>query len=229
MMPRRARIIPEEGAMHIMCRGNNKQYILPRDQDKLRYYILLKRYKGKNHIDILHYCIMNNHVHLIVRLNSRSLISKFMKQVNLSYSIYYRKNHDYCGHVWQGRFKSNLVDTDIYLMRCGKYIELNPSRAGLVEDPARYLYSSYNFYVNGQPDPVLSFNPVYLELSTCPETRRIRYKEFVLDHNIFCHETFANHMFIGNQQFIEKMETLYKIANSKKLRGRPKNIESSKN
>jgi len=228
MMPRVGRIVPEDGAMHIMCRGNNKQYILSRDQDKLRYYQLLKKYKAENQIDILHYCLMNNHVHLIVWLNCHNLLSRFMKQVNLSYFLYYRNNYDYCGHIWQGRFKSNIIDTDIYLMQCGKYIELNPSRAGLVTDLNMYSHSSYNFYANGHPDPVLSPNPLYFELSTCPEVRRKRYQEFVLDQKVVCHETFASHLFIGNPDFIDKMEKLYRVANSKKKRGRPKNYEPSK-
>ena len=90
MMPRVGRIVPKDGALHIMCRGNNKQSILSQDQDQYKYYSLLEKYKEENQLDILHYCLMNNHVHLIVWLNFQSRISRFMKQVNLSYFFYYK-------------------------------------------------------------------------------------------------------------------------------------------
>ncbi|UCE41437.1 MAG: transposase [Candidatus Aminicenantes bacterium] len=222
MMPRVERIIPEDGAMHIMCRGNNKQTILSKYQDKSMYYCLLKKYKEENRVHILHYCLMNNHVHLIVKLNSQSLLSRFMKQVNLSYFFYYKNIYDYCGHMWQDRFKSNLIETDIYLLQCGKYIELNPVRAGLVASPEMYTFSSYNYYANGHIDTILSPNPLYIELSTCPEKRKKRFRNFVLDQKVVCHDAFANHLFIGNLDFISKMEGLYEVANAKKKKGRPK-------
>ncbi len=221
MMPRVGRIVPKDGALHIMCRGNNKQSILSQDQDKYKYYSLLEKYKEENQLDILHYCLMNNHVHLIVWLNFQSRISRFMKQVNLSYFFYYKCKYGYCGHMWQDRFKSNIIDTDIYLLQCGKYIELNPLRAGLVTSPEMYPFSSYNFYANGNHDNVLSPNPLYIELSSCPEIRKKHFRKFVLDQKVVCHDSFANHLFLGNPDFIGRMEKFYNVTNSKKKRGRP--------
>jgi putative transposase len=225
MMPRAGRIIPEDGAIHVMCRGNNKQTILSKYQDKLMYYCLLKKYKEENRVHILHYCIMNNHVHMIIKLNPQSLLSRFMKQVNLSYLLYYKNIYDYYGHLWQDRFKSNIIDSDIYLLQCGKYIELNPVRAGLVAAPEMYTFSSYNYYANAQRDTILSPNPLYIELSNHPEERKNRFREFVLNQKIVCHDAFANHLFIGDPDFISKMEDMYGVTNSKKRRGRPKYVE----
>jgi putative transposase len=90
--------------------------------------------------------------------------------------------------MWQDRFKSNIIDTDIYLLQCGKYIELNPLRAGLV---------------------------------TSPEIRKKHFREFVLDQKVVCHDSFANHLFLGNPDFIGRMEKFYNVTNSKKKRGRP--------
>jgi putative transposase len=221
-MPRIGRIIPEDGAMHIMCRGNNKQTILSQYQDKLMYYCLLKKYKEENRVLILHYCIMSNHVHLIVKLNSQSLISRFMKQVNLSYFLYYKNVYEYYGHMWQDRFKSNVIETDIYLLQCGKYIELNPVRAGLVASPEMYDFSSYNYYAYAKNDTILSPNPLYIELSSYTENRKKSFRDFVLDQKIVSHDALANHLFIGTPDFISKMEDIYGVVNSKKKRGRPK-------
>lgn len=228
MMSRAARIVPEEGAMHIMCRGNNKQSFLSHGQDKIKYYRLLEKFKEENCIDIFHYCLMNNHVHLIVWLNYQSLLSRFMKQVNLSYFLYYQNKYEYCGHLWQNRFKSNIIETDTYLLQCGKYIELNPVRAGLVTSPEMYSFSSYNFYANGSPDSVLSPNPLYIELSRFSEKRKKRFREFVLDQKVVSHETFENYLFIGNPAFINKMEHMHGVKNSRKKRGRPKEKEPAK-
>jgi putative transposase len=118
--------------MHIMCRGNNKQEIFLNNKDKLYYYSLLKKLKQENRITVFHYCLMSNHIHLVVWLNDKCNLSRFMKQVNLSYFYYYKRNYGYCGHFWQDRFKSNIVETDSYLLQCGKYIELNPVKAGIV-------------------------------------------------------------------------------------------------
>ena len=90
-MPRTRRMIPIDSAIHIMCRGNNRQKVFTGDVDKLYYWRLLKNLKEGNQVELLHYCIMDNHVHLIVWVRSQSKLSKFMKQVNLSYFGYYKK------------------------------------------------------------------------------------------------------------------------------------------
>ncbi len=180
-MPRSKRLIPINAAMHIVCRGNNKQDIFKGEGDKLRYYSLLKEFEEENRVTIFHYCLMNNHVHLLVWLDEKSKVSRFMKQVNLTYFNYFNKIYSYVGHLWQGRFKSNIIDTDSYLLQCGKYIELNPLRAGLVYQAQDYAFSSYNHYANGKPDSLLSNNPMYIGLANSEEQRRNLYINFVVD------------------------------------------------
>ena len=110
-MPKIRRIIPVNAAMHLINRGNNRQCIFNNDADKLRYYSLMLELKQENNITVFHYCLMDNHPHLIVWLNDKSRLSKFMKQLSLSYYTYYKKSYGYSGHLWQGRFKSNIIDT----------------------------------------------------------------------------------------------------------------------
>lgn len=181
--------------------------------------------KQENNITVFHYCLMDNHPHLIVWLNDKSRLSKFMKQLSLSYYTYYKKSYGYSGHLWQGRFKSNIIDTDSYLLHCGKYIELNPVRARMVSLPQDYLFSSYNFYAYGKPDSFLTPNPAYLALSDSPEARRKQYIDFVVDSSIINAEKLRKHQFIGTYHFISKSELLYGVKNELFERGRPKKPE----
>lgn len=223
-MPKIRRVIPIDAAMHLVNRGNNKQYIFDSDADKLRYYQLMLELKEENRITIFHYCLMDNHPHLIVWLKYESRLSKFMKQLSLSYYSYYKKAYGYSGHLWQGRFKSNIIDTDSYLLQCGKYIEINPVRAGMVNSPAEYIFSSYNFYAYGKPDSLLTPSPAYLALSDSPEMRRKYYIEFVVDNSIINMQRLNKQRFIGSEDFIKKSEFLYGIKNEQLSRGRPKKL-----
>lgn len=224
-MPRVKRLIPQEAALHVICRGNNRQNIFNQDPDKLRYYSLMCDLKGENKITILHYCLMDNHLHLIVWLNSHSNISKFMKQLNLSYFNYFKKIYGYSGHLLEGRFKSNIVDTDSYLLQCGKYIELNPVRAGVVDLPENYAFSSYSHYAKGKPDSAITDSPVYLGLSESEEARRKQYVNFVIDGSIINKAAFAKRLFIGSKAFIARFEEYFSIRNARFKRGRPRKAE----
>lgn len=180
-MPRTKRIVPEDAALHVISRGNNQNVVFHSDNDKLRYYTLLGNLKNENKIDIFHYCLMNTHVHIILKLNPNSTLSRFMKQLNLAYFHYYRKMYGYFGHFWQDRFRSNIIDMDSYLLQCGKYIELNPVRAGMVSHPGEYLFSSYNRYASGKLDGLITLSPAYLGLSDSAQLRREQYVDFVVD------------------------------------------------
>jgi putative transposase len=218
-MPRIKRLIPQEGALHVMCRGNNKQVVFNCDSDKLRYYALMRELKDENQVSIIHYCLMNNHVHLVFLLNSLSRISRFMKQLNLSYFIYYKNVYGYVGHLFQGRFKSKIIETSHYLLQCGKYVELNPVRGGLARLPQEYRFSSYNYYVKGKLDSLLTDDPLYLELSDSVEGRRRKYSEFVVDNNIMK----GKEPFIGSKAFVDRLKEEYGL-NGRRKRGRPKKI-----
>lgn len=220
-MPRTKRVIPSEAALHVICRGNNKQNIFHSDNDKLRYYTLLMQLKEENRISIFHYCLMDNHIHLVFYLKHESTLSKFMKQLNLTYFHYYRKTYSYFGHFWQDRFKSNIIEMDSYLLQCGKYIELNCVRAGIVNHPEEYRFSSYNFYAYGQEDVLLIPSPAYLGLSDSVISRQKHYIDFVVDRGIINSGMLEKKIYIGSQAFISKLQEYYRIKNRRQNRGRP--------
>lgn len=199
-MPRTKRIVPVDSVFHIVCRGNNKQDVFHNDSDKLFYWHLLDKLKVENMVDIFHYCIMNNHIHLVVWITFASNLSKFMKQLNLLYFNYYCRNYDYCGHIWQGRFKSNIIQYDSYLLQCGKYIELNPVRAGIVSLPEEYEFSSYRHYAFGKPDSVITDGPCYLDLADNAADREERYRKFVIDSNIINSRSLSKQAVIGGPE-----------------------------
>jgi putative transposase len=205
-----------------MCRGNNKQNIFNNDSDKLYYWRLLHELKNENCVDIFHYCMMDNHVHLIVWISNESKVSKFMKQLSLSYYNYYKKRYGYWGHIWQGRYKSNIIEADSHLLHCGKYIELNPVRAGMVNLPDEYAFSSYRHYALGYPDAVISDSPAFIDLAEDCDKRKQRYIAFVVDNNIINSDKIATQAFIGNKDFIEKLRQYYGIKEAISKGGRPR-------
>jgi len=180
-MARVARAIPEQGYLHIINRGNNKRKVFRYHRDKQQYYRYLKYLKGKDKIDIYHYCIMSNHIHLLVGINPKSNISKFMQRLNLKYTYYHKRKYNYCGYLWQGRFRSKIIDDERYFLQCGKYIELNPVRAGIVLQAQNYQFSSYNYYAFGAKDSLISENPLYKELGLNKEQRQDFYRILVAE------------------------------------------------
>lgn len=184
-MPRHARIVPCEGYLHIICRGNNRRKLFLRPRDFEIYYLILKKLKNEEKIKILHYCFMSNHVHLLVGITEESGLSRFMKRLNIKYSNYYRKKRTYVGHLWQDRFQSKVIETDEYFIQCGKYIELNPVRAGLVKFPEEYRFSSFSHYGLGLEDKLIDDDPLYIDLGRTAVERQIVYRNIFLNEVMY--------------------------------------------
>lgn len=163
-----------------MCRGNNKNQVFRSNEDYLKYLELIARYKEKHPFDLYHYCLMTNHLHFLAMIKNGKDFSNFMKKLSLSYFKYYQKNYGWVGHFWQDRFKSKLITQDSYLIQCGKYIELNPVRAGLTEKPENYLWSSYNYYSAGNKNKLLTKDIFYDSLGQTKEDKRTAYSKMVV-------------------------------------------------
>ncbi len=161
-MPRTARIAPSEHIYHVLTRGNNRQNIFQYERDYERYIEILLKYKEKYGYKLYHYVLMTNHVHLVVEtvVNGGSL-AEIMKGVNLSYAQYYKGKYRHIGHFWQDRYKSIIISKDNYLLACGSYVELNPVRAQMVDDPKEYRWSSYRAYGHGREDLLVDEHVIY--------------------------------------------------------------------
>ena len=144
-MPRAPRIVIENACYHIITRGNQKQCVFRETGDYETYLSILSKYKKGYKFKLYCFCLMPNHVHLIIEVKGQRELSKIMKCLNLSYAIYFNSKYKKIGHLWHDRFKSRIIEKDGYLLECVKYIEANPLRASLVSNINEYSWSSYNY------------------------------------------------------------------------------------
>ncbi|HOW36577.1 MAG TPA: transposase [Candidatus Omnitrophota bacterium] len=139
-----------------MSRGNQKQNVFKVSQDYEVYLRLLRRYKMKFKVLLFGYCLMPNHVHLLVKPCVVRDLPKFMQGLDQSYALYFNARHHTCGHLWQGRFKSMAISSEDYFLGCIEYIEQNPVRAEIVQSASDYQWSSYRLRVSGVYDELLN-------------------------------------------------------------------------
>ena len=158
-MCRPLRNFDSHGTYHVIARGNNKMKLFKDLEDFYYYKNLLLWTKKQQPILIYHYVLMPNHIHMTVNMNGVNL-SEFMKITQQSFAKYFAAKNLFVGHVWQDRFKSLVIETDEYLIACGKYIEMNPVRAGLAVDPKDWTWSSYKYYAFGEKDPLVDEDPL---------------------------------------------------------------------
>lgn len=183
-MPRSRRYLLSKSYYHIMTRGNNRNIVFRCDNDYLYYLDLVSKYKLEHPFNLYHYCLMPNHSHFLIQTNNASDFSTFMKKLNLAYFHHYRQQYGWIGHFWQDRFKSQPVGKDAYFIQCGKYIELNPVRKGIVVDPENYKWSSYSFYAKGKPNHLIKPDFMYQEIGKSEIERQERYQNIIIEQII---------------------------------------------
>ena len=145
-MPRKPRI-ELAGQYHVINRGVAQMRIFEEPADYEYFEELMCFYAKSFGITIHNYCLMSNHYHILLEIQSENL-SKFMRQLNMNYSIYFNKKNKRTGHLWQGRFKSWYVTDEAYLYTLMCYIEQNPLKAKMVQDIKEYPYSSYHYFLD---------------------------------------------------------------------------------
>lgn len=175
-MPRRARLQLPGAPQHIIQRGNNRQACFYADEDYLLYLEWLTECARKTACQIHAYVLMTNHVHLLVSSARADGTGTLMKALGQRYVQYVNRQYRRSGTLWEGRFRSCLVQQDDYLLSCQRYIELNPVRAAMVEHPGDYPWSSYACNGQGQADPAITPHLLYLQLGATPAERRRRYR-----------------------------------------------------
>ena len=145
-MPRKQREWFPGAAYHIMCRGNHRSEIYRDDDDRQVYLAVLKETLEKYPFYLLSYCLMSNHVHLHIETIDIDP-GKIMKHLNMKYAIFFNNKYNFVGHLFQGRYRSETIETDSHNLQTSKYIHLNPVRANMAERPLDYLWSSYREYL----------------------------------------------------------------------------------
>lgn len=227
-MPRTARIILSHTPHHIVQRGHNRQTIFVSDDDYNYYRENLIDCKREFGCKIYAYCLMTNHVHLVINPGKKpESLSLLMKRVAGRQTRYVNKLEGRSGSLWEGRYKSSIIATHEYFPACCRYIELNPLRAGMVTDPAQYRWSSYAAKVHGKKDPVIDLYPSYVSLGENEEQRQKAYKEYVLDsvpeYEIkLIREALQKGQVTGSDRFRKEIEKKLGIRISNKKQGRPR-------
>lgn len=145
-MPRIPRNLIGSAYIHNMVQGINQEYIFQSEKEKYKYIDLIKKYSEKYQVSIIAYCIMDNHAHILTFSENIQNISLFMKETNTEYAIYYNKLKDRVGYVFRNRFSSKLIYNQEYLLKCIKYIHMNPVKAGITMKEEEYKFSSYKNY-----------------------------------------------------------------------------------
>ena len=146
-MPRVQREKGEFSTYHIIQRGNERKSIFLNDEDKERFIAILIKTREKYNFLVYCYCLMDNHVHLIINDNGND-ISKIMKSINVSYAAYFNRIYQRYGHLFQDRFRSEIINDDAYLLEVSRYIHNNPVKARMVGKPEDYRWSSYNSFLD---------------------------------------------------------------------------------
>lgn len=160
---------------HITVRCNNKENLIQNEIDFRKYKLILKKTKQKFGFLLHNYTIMNNHPHLIIRLESTLNISKIMQSINRQYARWYNEHYKRKGHFWEDRFYAELIKDDFQLLATMRYMDLNPVRAGLCKIPTLWKYSGASFYLKGMMNNLIDPPEAYINLGKDSASRQIAY------------------------------------------------------
>jgi len=177
-MPRPLRPIADGLIYHVIDRGNNRQPVFLDEGDYLAFLKALGDLKERKQFELYGYSLMGNHFHLLLRPRAAS-VSRIMQSLLVSHTQRYHRFHRSGGHVWQGRFKSPVIQDDEHLLTVLRYIEANPLRAKLVERAGEYRWSSFREHGLGQSDGLLDRVEAYESLAAQPAARRRRWSAYV--------------------------------------------------
>ena len=193
---------------HVTARGDRREDIFEDDQDRQAFLSILEQAIGRFNWICHAWCLMDNHYHLLVQTPDGNL-SKGMRQLNGIYTQASNRRHRRVGHLFQGRFKAILVDSDAYLLELTRYVVLNPVRAGMVKKPADWSWSSYRASVGMEPAaPWLAVDGLLAQFAKRRSLAQERYAQFVAE-GIKAASPWSNlksQVFLGDEQFVQRMQ-----------------------
>ena len=164
---------------HVIQRGNNRQPIVLDETDRKMLYSLWLEESLRHKVAVNAYVLLDNHFHMLLTPPSDEAMSLMMQSVGRTYVRYFNKRHNRSGTLWEGRYKSSLVDSEAYLLTCMAYIDLNPVRAGLAESAEAFNWSSYKHLSGQKIDKLVTPHALYWGLGNTPFAREAAYAEFV--------------------------------------------------
>ena len=229
-MARLPRYYIKDQPQHIIQRGNNREPIFAANEDYLFYIECLQEAAKRHDLSIHAFVLMTNHVHLLASPQSVDSIPKTLQSVGRRYVQYFNHSYKRTGTLWEGRYKATVIDSDKYLLTCMRYIELNPVRAGMVEHPRDYNWSSYVANGEGKKNAQLTKHYLYQQLGV-NETERVSAYQQLFQSTIAdieletIRESTNKGWCLGNDLFKEKVEHLSERQAKPKPKGRPKKLQ----
>jgi len=198
---------------HVIQRGNNRQACFASNEDFAAYAHWLAEYAAKYQVCIHAWVFMTNHVHLLVTPKTPDGVSKLMQTLGRHYVRYFNYTYRRTGTLWEGRFKSCVVSVEEYFLQCQRYIEMNPVRAGMVEAPSEYAWSSFRSNGLGQATRLWTPHEVYSALGDTPESRAKAYRELFRGHMDLAlltqiRQAVNQGMVLGNDRFKQEISHL---------------------
>jgi putative transposase len=228
-MARLARVDPVGVPQHIMQRGNNRQVCFAGEEDMKAYLNWLKEFSKKYKVEVHAWVLMTNHVHLLCTPKEEKAISRMMQSIGRMYVRYYNYTYQRSGTLWEGRFKSSLVQSERYLLELYRYIELNPVRAGMVDDPGDYSWSSYACNAFGIKTELQTPHSEYLSLARTEKKRLENYRALFkaqVSAELLkeIRESVNKGLALGGERFKTQIETLTDRRVTPRKAGRPKKV-----
>ena len=225
-MPRKPRFHLPGVPVHAVQRGHCRQPVFFDDSDYQVYLHWLRVAALRYDCDIHAYALMTNHIHLLLTPQAETSLTRLMQLLGRHYVPYINRKHCRSGTLWEGRYKASLVQQEPYLFRCYHYIELNPVRAGMVDEPGGYRWSSYAANANAGQDPVITPHPLYLELGQNRMQRCQRYRsmfpaQLVASQLRVIRTACQSGTPLGTGRFRRKIEARLGCATGYLQRGRP--------
>lgn len=171
-MRRKPRFLLPGVPVHVVQRGHNRSAVFFADFDYLEYLRCLRRAAEENRCAVHAYVLMTNHVHLLLTPDCKNSVGRLFQALGRHYVRYVNTIYQRHGALWEGRYKSSLIESQAYLLACMRYIELNPVRAGMVDHPAKYRWSSYGANALGNTNLVISPHQEYASLGHSSQERQ---------------------------------------------------------
>lgn len=227
-MGRSPRLFVPGLAHHIVQRGHNHGVVFVEDDDYSYYLDNLIEWKTRYDVCVYAYCLMTNHVHLIlVPRKKGDSISHLMRRLSARQGRRVNRLEERIGTIWSGRFKCSVIDTDRYLLACLRYVELNPVRAGMVNQPGDYRWSSYAQRVGHCDHIWIDDDPVTRLLGSTIAARREAYIQFVREvvptaETTLIRKSVARNQLTGSDRFVDEIERRTGMRVESRGRGRPR-------
>lgn len=178
-MPRNKRIESPSGVYHWIARGVNRKKLFRQFKDYDHFLFLVADNAAKYQIKIFHYCLMTNHVHMLIHAQDLESMITFSHYLKRLYAYYQSKTYKITGSTFERMYRSKPVYDDIYLLECARYIDRNPLRANMIKALGEYEYSSYLTYAEGTENKLITLSPAYLALASTESERQRLYADYV--------------------------------------------------